>query len=105
MTADAEPMLFAGYPDPPAQTTGEKLRAAVEVTIARGFHPLAGAPLYGEQQDGGGETCGTCAHRFYKGGTARGYPKCALGPITGGPATDVLARWPACWKWQAVTDG
>lgn len=40
-------------------------------------------------------TCGGCAHR-----RAGEYPKCALGPVSRGPATDCRAWWPACSRWE-----
>lgn len=108
-------MLFGGFPTPapepqPEQSTADRRRAALErrrakvaAHIERGFHPLLldgpHMPLLGVDRDGAGHTCGDCVHRVLKrlGGT---YPKCDLGPVTGGPATDVLARWPACYRWE-----
>ena len=48
-----------------------------------------------------GETCGTCKHIF-RHPTGR-YRKCELARArwTGGFKTDILARTPACRKWQA----
>ena len=46
-----------------------------------------------------GETCGSCKHMAGRGGR---YRKCRLAESkwTHGPATDVLARSPACSKWE-----
>lgn len=48
-----------------------------------------------------GETCGSCAH-LYRNHMAKTYLKCALcrHKWTGGGATDVKARDPACSKWE-----
>ena len=48
-----------------------------------------------------GETCGTCAHLARK-RMAKVYLKCGLcqAKWTGGGATDVRARDPACAKWE-----
>lgn len=108
-------MLFAGYPDPPQaerdrlapeteqekrhrrrRQTIENRRARQFDAITRGVHPLNGRPLLDALER---HTCGDCAHRFLK-RLAKPYPKCDLGPLTGGPGTDVLASWPACEKWE-----
>jgi hypothetical protein len=104
-------MLFEGYPDPPASdppaelTNHEKRRRTIENRRARwaaaidaGRHPLNGRLLSGDH------TCGDCAHRFLK-RLAKPYPKCDLGPVTGGPATDVLASWPSCEAWEPRPGG
>lgn len=46
-----------------------------------------------------GETCGTCTHKV----SMRKYRKCELNRPrwTHGPGTDILARSPACSKWEA----
>lgn len=47
-----------------------------------------------------GETCRTCVHaRCVKLGKT--YHKCALVKATGGPATDIRLKWPACARWQS----
>lgn len=48
-----------------------------------------------------GETCGSCAH-LYRNRMAKTYLKCALMKAhwTGGGATDVKARAPACRRWE-----
>lgn len=49
-----------------------------------------------------GETCATCDHLVRR-TFAKAYLKCGLmrGHWTGGRKTDVLARSPACGKWEA----
>lgn len=49
-----------------------------------------------------GETCGTCEHMAGRGGR---YRKCQLNRArwTHGPKTDVLARSPACSKWEQLS--
>lgn len=106
-------MLFEGFPDPdrPPEPTpkekaklsrrgaGTRRREKSDRLIANGLHPLTVGPLANN-----GHTCGDCVHRVLKqrGGT---YPKCDLGPVTGGPATDVRASWPACVRWEALGAG
>jgi len=108
-------MLFGGFPDPERplgsypppvderearhlarRKTIDNRRARWAEAIAKGTHPLNGRPLLDTLEE---HTCGGCVHRFLK-VLARPYPKCDLGPITGGPATDVLASWPACERWE-----
>lgn len=47
-----------------------------------------------------GETCGTCKHCVHE----RRWKKCELARNmwTGGRATDILARAPACAKWEKL---
>ena len=49
-----------------------------------------------------GETCGSCEH-LYRNRMAKTYYKCSLMERgwTGGKATDVLVRAPACRNWSA----
>jgi hypothetical protein len=46
-----------------------------------------------------GETCRTCRHKIRVGG----FLKCGLMERhwTHGAASDLKARWPACWYWSA----
>jgi hypothetical protein len=62
-------------------------------------HPHTGLPLL----DPLGETCGTCKHseRSRSRGGGKTWIKCGLFGASGGPATDIKARWPACERWQA----
>lgn len=60
--------------------------------------------LYAAQPGSGpkGETCGSCKHKVLREGVAGRYIKCALtrAAWTGGGATDIKARSPACEKWE-----
>jgi hypothetical protein len=51
-----------------------------------------------------GETCKTCQHYTHR-SRAKNYRKCALmaHAWTGGPGTDILARAPACSRWEKPT--
>jgi hypothetical protein len=64
--------------------------------------PLGYAALPGTGPEG--ETCKTCAH-LYRNRMAKTYLKCGLmrAVWTGGGATDVLARSPACRRWEPST--
>ncbi len=50
-----------------------------------------------------GETCKSCRH-LYRNEQAKTYLKCALTRAcwTGGRRTDILAKAPACEKWEAA---
>lgn len=61
---------------------------------AHGYHPLAGDRLL----ETPGHTCGDCGHCFAN-DCAKRYYKCDRN-ATGGPATDVRLRWPACRHWE-----
>ena len=78
-------------PDPPP-TAGAKMRARQQRRIDRGGHPLNHQPLL----IGPSLTCGDCRFREVLRYHTRSYPKCAKGPRTHGPGTDVKASWPAC---------
>lgn len=49
-----------------------------------------------------GETCGSCRNIHKKCGSGRAYLKCRLirWRWTGGAGTDILARTPACERWE-----
>jgi hypothetical protein len=49
-----------------------------------------------------GQTCRSCAHYTHTSWTANKYRKCRLmqPKWTRGPGTDILARSPACRKWE-----
>lgn len=76
-------------------TAGDRLRRRHDAKIAQGMHPITGLRLRGDD-----ETCGSCAHRVLVHGGSRGWPKCELSVMTHGPATDCLARFPACSGWE-----
>jgi hypothetical protein len=92
----------AGPADDPA-TAAQKLRTKQRRTLAAGGHPLGGmlhadaAPY--DDKTAPGLRCGDCTHRL----RAR-FPKCDLGPLTHGPATDCRAWWPACRRHLPVPD-
>lgn len=73
--------------------------ATQRARAARGLHPM-GMLLKGGD---GGETCGGCTH-LRRNSWSRVYLKCDLIPPTGGPGTDIRAKWPACDKWEAKKD-
>jgi hypothetical protein len=62
--------------------------------LAQGLHPLGHARLAGN-----GQTCGTCSHRRLNDLRAGRYWKCNQVPMTGGPASDVRLKYPACMLW------
>lgn len=108
--------------DLPAGAVAEKLSTGRRLTIrqatdlARGRHPLTGDRLHPEaaphdDRKAPGRRCGNCWYRGPSSGEHAGsFPKCWYGyqtptntekfatapRITGGPATDVRAWWPAC---------
>jgi hypothetical protein len=80
-------------PVPPEKlSAGRRLTLRQKRDVETGRHPLTGGPLHAET----GRLCGNCRHRFMNTYYSRPYPKCAIGPITGGVGTDVRAWWPAC---------
>jgi hypothetical protein len=60
--------------------------------LDRGIHPVSRRALRGEG------TCGECDHCKRQGR----YVKCDLNS-TGGPATDIRLKWPACVSFKAVS--
>lgn len=82
-------------PEVNPRTARARARAAASIKLGR--HPLNGLPLLTSPA---GMTCGDCLRRYLK-RLAGSYPKCDLGPITGGPGTDVRAAWPACNRFEA----
>lgn len=66
--------------------------------IANGTHPVTRLRLVDN-----GQTCGNCVHSGAQGGVAGTYYKCGAQNgryITGGPATDIRLKWPACVLWE-----
>lgn len=53
-----------------------------------------------------GKRCKTCG-QFYTRQLGGRYFKCLRSPVSGGPATDWRANWPACGLWEPKerTDG
>lgn len=74
--------IFEGLPDP-------SVKAKHRVT---GY---AAAPGTGPE----GETCGTCGNRTFV-QYANRYYKCSVGYQSGGPATDIRLKSPACHFWK-----
>lgn len=86
----SEVALFDGFepgPEPATLSAGRRLTLRQRADVDAGRHPLTRGPLAASG------TCGTCVHRTHN---YRSYPKCDLGPVSRGPATDVRAWWPAC---------
>lgn len=83
---------------------GEKFRAKQIAMFARGIHPVTKMPLLGaDVQPPGGARCGNCDHlRSHT--LAKTYYKCGAVKMTGGPATDVRLKWPACTAWERERD-
>lgn len=87
--------------DPPARqpdlrSPGTRLADKLRGLAAAGVQPLTREPA---RPDLG--TCGGCEFRVqFNRGTSKPYPKCVHPetPMTGGPATDVRASWPACHR-------
>lgn len=83
--------LFGDPVHPPKpESYGRRLTAAQRALADEGINPLVNT------RGPAGRTCGECVHRLQ-----REYPKCALGPRTRGPKTDVRAYWPACHRFEA----
>jgi len=73
----------------------------------RGKHyvePRGYAALPGTGPDG--KTCRDCAHYAHRESVAGSYPKCGLnrGKWTGGRGSDILAKAPACSKFEEPSD-
>jgi hypothetical protein len=84
-------------PDPyPGLSPDRRRTLRQRAQVAAGVHPLTGGRT---RPDLG--NCGTCAHRVLIGHHDRTYPKCELGPVSSGAATDVRRAWPACERYEA----
>lgn len=90
--------VFGETPTPPAwrNTYREKQQGS----FARGIHPMTGQPLRTD-----GTTCGTCTFLLERDGNTKTYFKCERSKPTGGPATDVRKKWPACALYDRATEG
>ena len=74
------------------------------ISIPRGKHNVEPRGYAGRPGDGpADETCGTCKYKVRREGCSGRYLKCQLtrAAWTGGRRTDILARSPACEKWEA----
>ncbi len=93
---------------PSDQLSPERRRTLRNLAVLeRGRHPLKHGRLHPDappvdDRKAPGPRCGNCAHIGAQGGVAGNYPKCMLGPITGGPGTDVRHWWPGCSTWEAA---
>ena len=95
-TMPAEGVLFHVDAVVPAEASADlssdRRRTARQRQLAAdGWHPLTR-----ERSRSDLGTCGGCGHRVLQRRGDRSFPKCALGPVSHGAATDVRAWWPAC---------
>jgi hypothetical protein len=51
------------------------------------------------------ETCRSCRYVYFVQPSVKRFYKCRLTRFTGGPASDVKVKSPACRSWEARTDG
>lgn len=86
-------------PDGPAMTPAERRKVTRRDPEPRGY---AARPGTGPA----GETCRTCRHNVVTEHAAKPYHKCELmrRVWTGGRATDILVRSPACSQWERAYD-
>lgn len=107
-----EPGLFDQPPQmPPLVEQKEQISADRRRTmrqlemLQKRRHPLTGGALHPDapalaDRSAPGPRCRNCAHVALQGGVAGRYTKCGLGPITGGPGTDIRLWWPGCSRWE-----
>lgn len=93
---DMKALMEAGY----RQRYAERKAGVVarKPTVKNGY---AGIPGTGPE----GETCKTCKHKRSMSNTGtKHWIKCQLrrATWTGGEGTDILARSPACSKWEGI---
>lgn len=94
---DPGPTVLPELPDDAEKLSADRRRTIRrQLAFDRGVHPTTKVPLLDEP----GATCGNCAQLYGNHGHASTYWKCGAVPRTGGPATDVRLKWPACDKWQ-----
>jgi len=87
--------LFPSF-DGPAMTPAERRKLFPKSRgTAKGYAAIPGTGP-------AGETCGSCSHHVTK-RYAKNYHKCELMSAywTGGTATDIRVKSPACREWQA----
>lgn len=100
---------FDGLPvDPsalpaPAATHRESFRERESRLLSEGQHPSGIGVLATGDHAGAGKRCKDCLFCVKQDGVAGDYHKCRLMRAywTGGRATDILVKWPACRKFQA----
>ena len=80
------------------EITTEQAREIEHKGKRKPTQPKGNAAPIGSGPDG--ETCKTCKHAYFHRGSKR-YYKCDLVRATGGPATDIRLKWPACARWEA----
>jgi len=73
--------------------SGQAKRQTTHVQAGR--HPMGGRLM----PDPGDRRCGNCRFHFLR-TWSRSYHKCSLTDYTGGPATDIRMKWPACVEWK-----
>lgn len=83
--------------DPDGLSPEARRNADNNALIEKGVHPATRRALLGD-----GSRCRTCAHARGQGGVAGSYLKCLLHTrgVTGGPATDIRGKWPACLLYE-----
>lgn len=94
----AEMDLFGEAPAGLPTAKGRGPKGGKRYTLPAGYAALPGTGP-------AGETCGSCKYMARCGnGGSKTWRKCELMQLkwTGGPKTDVLARSPACRRWEAA---
>lgn len=85
---------------PPKLSTDARRTIRQRALLDGGTHPVTYLKLQPVEL---GRRCGNCQHLALKGGVAGRFYKCgALNGryVTGGPATDLRLKWPACALWD-----
>lgn len=77
----------------PSWYTPSNERKTANKKVLLGLHPM------GMKLSGDGGRCGWCKNLCRQESRVRTFLKCELVPATGGPATDIRAKWAACEKW------
>lgn len=90
--------LFGPIPEGQPTTPGRGPKGGKHYTKPKGY---AGLPGTGPE----GKRCQDCEHYTLRQGGAKSYPKCALTRPnwTAGRASDILARSPACSRFEEPT--
>lgn len=89
--------LFDPGPEPEPLSADRRRTLHNNEMLDQGIHPITGDALANN-----GHTCGDCDHCFRRGNVAGTFYKCEL-RWTGGPATDLRLKWPACIHWMPST--
>ena len=80
---------------PPGWYRPSKSSARQNLNVARGLHPM-GMRLGNLHEFA---SCGNCRHHVSR-SYSRTYHKCSKTRQSGGPATDIRLKWPACELWE-----